>query len=215
MEKRAPSVYRLRINDADSEIRQGLKFAGAGCEASLCNVAATSWGSEGAEIGAVALWGRAPSVYRNLKSAHGKAALTINGGGTGDGGRSDLFSVNESGEASTGGGLVFGALSRAAVLNTAPGANPPEIRNTTNPSRRTVLAGVSVAIAPMAAAVNKSPAAADSPEPIFAAMSRRTFTGSRWGRSEQRGSSDSLSIGNGEITHEQNHRCQRTRIERT
>src|SRR3984893_5100461 len=116
MEKRAPSVYRLRIIGADSEIRQGLKFAGAGCEASLCNVAATSWGSEGAEIGAVALWGRAPSVYRNLKSPHGKAALTISGGGTGDGGRSDLFSVNESVEASTGGGLVFGALSRAAVL---------------------------------------------------------------------------------------------------
>jgi hypothetical protein len=95
---------------------------------------------------------RAPSLYRNLQSTHGKAALTINGGGTGDGGRSDLFSVNESGEASAGGVLVFGALSRAAVLNTAPGAKPPEIRNTTNPSRRTVLAGVSVAIAPMASA---------------------------------------------------------------
>jgi hypothetical protein len=38
----------------------------------------------GAEIGAVALWGRAPSVYRNLKPTHAKAALTINGGGTAD-----------------------------------------------------------------------------------------------------------------------------------
>jgi hypothetical protein len=33
------------------------------------------------EIGAVALWGRAPSVYRNLQSTHVKLSLTINGCG--------------------------------------------------------------------------------------------------------------------------------------
>src|ERR1700730_7594797 len=57
MEKRAPSVYRLRINGADSEIRQGLKLAGAGCEASLCNVAATSCGSEGGRRSGPLLFG--------------------------------------------------------------------------------------------------------------------------------------------------------------
>jgi hypothetical protein len=38
----------------------------------------------GSEIGAVLFGEEQPSVYRNLKPTHAKAALTINGGGTGD-----------------------------------------------------------------------------------------------------------------------------------
>jgi hypothetical protein len=71
-------------------------------------------GEGGSEIGAGALWGRARSVYRNLQSTHGKAALTINGGGTGDAAAMVAVpSVNESGEASTGRRIGFRAVKPA------------------------------------------------------------------------------------------------------